>query len=179
MNIQNIIDKYYPEDNALKHIYMTHACKVAELSLDIASRHPELQLDVKFLEEAAMLHDLGIFLVDAPRIHCFGNAPYICHGYLGASLLRNDGYEKHALVCERHTGTGLSKELIEREGWPLPRIDMLPVSMEEQVICFADKFYSKTKYLEHARSFDAVLASMRKISDESVNKVQAWAEIFM
>lgn len=179
MNIQNIIDKYYPEDNVLKHIYMTHACKVAELSLDIASRHPELQLDVKFLEEAAMLHDLGIFLVDAPRIHCFGNAPYICHGYLGASLLRNDGYEKHALVCERHTGTGLSKELIEREGWPLPRIDMLPVSMEEQVICFADKFYSKTKYLELARSFDAVLASMRKISDESVNKVQAWAEIFM
>ncbi len=179
MNAQNIIDKYYPEDNELKYIFMTHARKVADMSLDIAQRHPELHLDTKFLEEAALLHDLGIFLVDAPRIHCYGSVPYICHGHLGATLLRNEGFERHALVCERHTGTGLSKELIMRQGWPLPHIDMLPQSIEEQVVCFADKFYSKTKYLEQARSYEAVLVSMQKISDESVEKIKAWAAIFM
>ena len=35
-----------------------------------------------------MLHDIGIFQTDAPGIHCFGSQPYICHGRLGAELLR-------------------------------------------------------------------------------------------
>ena len=44
--------------------------------------HPELSLDKDFLYEAAMLHDIGIFLTDAAGIHCFGDKLYICHGYL-------------------------------------------------------------------------------------------------
>ena len=108
MNAREIIDKYYPLDNELKAIYMTHACKVAELSLEMAHKHPELNLDLQFIEEAAMLHDLGIFLTDAPRIHCCGKAQYLCHGYLGAELLRSLGFERHAWVCERLTGTGLT-----------------------------------------------------------------------
>jgi uncharacterized protein len=147
--------------------------------LELAARHPELGLDVEFIEEAAMLHDIGIFLCDAPRIHCHGDKPYICHGYLGAELLRSLGYEAHAAVCERHTGTGLTKELIEREGWPLPLIDFVPVTLEEQLICFADKFYSKTKHLEQARTLEQVRESMRKISDESVEKIDLWAKMFM
>ncbi len=179
MNVNEIIDKYYPCDNELKRIYLIHAQKVASLALEFATRHPELCLDVDFIKEAAMLHDIGIFLTDAPRIHCFGNKPYICHGYLGAELLRSEGLHKHAAVCERHTGTGLTKEQILREGWPLPARDFVPVTMEEQLICFADKFYSKTKYLEQARTLQQVVDSMRKISDESVKKVEYWAGIFM
>lgn len=179
MDFQKIIDKYYPLENEQRRIYMTHARKVADLALDISRRHPELNADDAFIEEAAMLHDLGMFLVDAPRIHCFGDAPYICHGYLGANLLRNEGFERHALVCERHTGTGLSKELIESSGWPLPSKDMLPLSIEEQIICFADKFYSKTKFLEVSRTIEQVEESMRKISEESVEKIRNWAGLFL
>lgn len=158
---------------------MVHAQKVASLALEMAGRHPELQLDLTFVEEAAMLHDIGIFLTDAPRIYCFGNQPYICHGYLGAELLRELGYPQHAAVCERHTGTGLTKEQILREGWPLPARDFLPVSLEEQLICFADKFYSKTKFLEQTRTLPQVLDSMSKISDEAVKKVEDWAAMFL
>ncbi len=179
MNYQNIIDKYYPHDDELRRIYMTHACKVSDMALAISLRHPELSADNTFLREAAMLHDLGVFLVDAPRIHCHGEAPYICHGYLGAQLLRSEGYERHALVCERHTGVGLSAELIQREGWPLPARDMLPLSIEERIICFADKFYSKTKFLETSRTLSQVIDSMRKISDEAAGKVEEWAALFL
>ena len=179
MDFQKIIDKYYPLENEQRRIYMTHARKVADLALEISLRHPEFNADNEFIEEAAMLHDIGMFLVDAPRIHCFGDAPYICHGYLGATLLRKEAWERHALVCERHTGTGLSKELIEKEGWPLPCRDMLPVSIEEQIICFADKFYSKTKFLEVSRTMEQVVQSMRKISEESVEKIGYWAGIFL
>lgn len=178
MDINRIIDKFYPLDNELKKIYMVHARKVAELALDMASRHSELNIDKAFVHEAAMLHDIGIFLTDAPRIHCFGDAPYICHGHLGAELLRGEGLPRHAMVCERHTGTGLTKEVIVANGWPLPHVDMRPVTLEEQLICFADKFYSKTKYLHEPRSFLQVVESMRKISDEAVDKILEWERVF-
>ena len=53
-------------------------------------------------------------------------------------------FPRHALVCERHTGAGLSLKDIMDQKLPVPPREMLPVSMEEQVICFADKFFSKT-----------------------------------
>ena len=179
MDVNEIIDRYYPHDDELKDIYMTHARAVSDFALSLAHRHPELALDEQFIHEAAMLHDIGIFLTDAPRIHCHGTEQYLCHGYLGAQLLRSLGYERHARVCERHTGTGLTKEVILQNGWNLPARDFLPETLEEQLICFADKFFSKTKFLKHPRTFEQVVESMAKISTESVEKVQEWARIFM
>lgn len=143
MKVLDLIDKYYPQDNELKHILNVHSRSVADKALWIAGKHPELNLDTVFLEEAAMLHDIGIFLTHAPGIQCFGTEPYICHGYLGARLVRKEGFPRHALVCERHTGAGLSLKDIMDQKLPVPHREMLPVSMEEQVICFADKFFRK------------------------------------
>ena len=179
IDVKAIIDRFYPNDDELKRIYLVHARKVAELAMELADAHPELSVDRQFVEEAAMLHDLGIFLTDAPGIHCHGTEKYLCHGYLGAELLRELGYERHARVCERHTGTGLLKEQVQANGWNLPVKDYVPETVEEQLICFADKFYSKTKYLEQRRTFEQVVASMAKISDESVEKVRKWAEMFL
>ena len=72
---QAIIDKYYPLDNELRHILLTHSRSVAHLALALAKQHAELQLDLQFIEEAAMLHDIGIVLCNAPSIHCFGTHP--------------------------------------------------------------------------------------------------------
>ena len=152
---------------------------MADWALEMAARHPELNIDTQFVEEAAMLHDLGIFLTDAPRIHCYGTESYLCHGYLGAELLRGLGLERHARVCERHTGTGLTKEQIVANGWNLPVKDFVPETIEEQLVCFADKFYSKTKFLEQRRTLDQVVNSMRKISEESATKVLEWAKMFL
>ncbi len=179
MNVKEIIDRYYPCENELKNIYMVHARAVADFALGLARKHPELELDEAFVYEAAMLHDIGIFLTDAPRIHCYGSEEYLCHGYLGAELLRSIGLERHARVCERHTGTGLTKEVIERNGWNLPVKDFVPETLEEQLICFADKFFSKTKFLHEPRTFEQVVESMRKISEDSVKKVEKWAEMFL
>ena len=138
MDYQSIIDKYYPSENELRRILLVHSRQVADRSLKISKAHPELRLDEEFLEEAAMLHDIGIFRCDAPSIQCFGTEPYIRHGVIGAELMRQEGWERHALVCERHTGTGLSKRDIEQQQLPLPHQDYMPVALEEQVICYAD-----------------------------------------
>ena len=138
MDALAIINKYYPEDNELKHILLTHSRSVADKALWIADRHPELELDRQCFEAAALLHDIGVFLPAAPGIHCHGTHPYICHGYLGSELMQKEGYPRHALVCERHTGAGMSLQSILDQQLPVPHRDMLPVSLEEQVVCLAD-----------------------------------------
>lgn len=174
----DLIDKYYPEANELKHILLTHSRSVADKALEIADRHPELRLDKEFLFEAAMLHDIGIFLTDAAGIYCFGDKPYICHGYLGAELVRSEGYPRHALVCERHTGAGLSLEEIMEQGLPVPHREMLPVSLEEQVICFADKFFSKTR-LEQEKSVEKARRSIERYGKAGLQRFNRWCEQFL
>lgn len=178
MNALDIIDKYYPEANELKHILLTHSRSVADKALRIADKHPELNLDRSFLEEAAMLHDIGIFLTDASGIYCFGDKPYICHGYLGADLLRAEGFPRHALVCERHTGAGISLDSIKAQNLPIPHREMVPVSMEEQVVCFADKFFSKTR-LEKEKSVEGALKSISKYGEAGVARFNIWCERFL
>lgn len=173
----NIIDKYYPEDNELKRILLTHSRMVADRALLIARRHPELHLDETFVENAAMLHDIGIFKTDAPGIQCFGTEPYIMHGRLGAELLRTEGLEDYARVCERHTGTGITAQQIKERNLPLPVQDFLPETMEEQVICYADKFYSKS-HLERERTVEQTAESLRKFGSEGVARFMKWAEMF-
>lgn len=173
-----LIDKYYPQPDELRHILLAHSRSVAEKALWIADKHPELPLDKEFLYEAAMLHDIGIFLTDADTIHCFGTKPYICHGYLGADLLRAEGYPKHALVCERHTGAGLSLAAIIAQDLPVPHRDMVPVSLEEQVVCFADKFFSKT-HLEREKSVEKARKSLSRYGQEGVRRFDGWCEQFL
>lgn len=178
MNALAIIDNYYPEENELKHILLTHSRSVADKALDIARRHPELNLDTPFLEEAALLHDIGIFLTDAEGIHCHGVHPYICHGYLGADLLRKEGYPRHALVCERHTGAGLSLKQILEQDLPVPHREMCPVSMEEQVICFADKFYSKN-HLDREKSVEKAFKSVERHGGDGALRFRLWCDLFL
>lgn len=178
MDALAIINKYYPEDNELKHILLTHSRSVADKALWIADRHPELELDRTFLEEAALLHDIGVFLTDAPGIHCHGTEPYICHGYLGSQLLQEEGFPKHAMVCERHTGAGLSLKSIVEQNLPIPHREMLPVSLEEQVICFADKFFSKTR-LNEEKSMERALKSLSKFGEEGIVRFNEWCARFL
>lgn len=124
-----------------------------------------------------MLHDIGIVLADAPGIECYGTEPYIRHGLLGAEILRAEGLEAHARVAERHTGTGLTVEQITRQQLPLPARDFSPETLEEQVICYADKFYSKS-HLEREKTPEQVLRSLEKFGDEGVERFRRWMEMF-
>lgn len=169
MNALSLIDKFYPRENELKHILLTHSRSVADKALALAARHPELGLDLAFVEEAALLHDIGIFLTHAPGIGCTGEYPYICHGFLGADLLRAEGLPRHALVCERHTGAGLSLQDILHRELPLPHRDMLPVSLEEKLVCLADKFFSKT-HLEREKTLEQARRSVSKHGEEGARR---------
>jgi uncharacterized protein len=178
MDITHIIDAYYSGNSELKQLLLTHSRSVAKKALAIADKHPGYGLDRAFLYEASMLHDIGIFLTDAPGIYCFGDKPYICHGYLGAELLEKAGYPRHALVCERHTGAGISLEQIVKDRLPLPHRSMLPVSPEEQVVCFADKFFSKS-HPDIERTVEEALKSISRYGEDGIIRFNRWCDMFL
>lgn len=177
MDYNKIIDKYYPEVNQLRDIFLTHSTLVTRRALKICDAHPELYLDRTFVEEAAMLHDLGIFRCNAPGICCFGTEPYICHGMIGAEILRAEGYPRHARVCERHTGAGLTMDEIIAQNLPLPHRDFLPETLEEKVVCYADKFYSKT-HPDREKSLEKAEKSIARFGKDGLQRFLVWKELF-
>ena len=121
-----------------------------------------------------MLHDIGIIAVDAPGIDCHGTEPYLCHGVIGAEMLRRAGVpELYARVAERHTGAGLTADEIAAAGLPLPTDrSYMPETTLERLICYADCFYSKggdgrRKSLERVRaSMDRFGPTVRRRFEE-------------
>jgi len=175
----DIINKYYQPGTKGWHILTEHSKAVRDFALDIVSRHPELNADAQFVSDAAMLHDIGIFYTNAPDLGCYGDKPYICHGYLGRELLEKEGLPQHALVSERHTGAGLTQEEIIAQNLPVPHRDMLPVTVEEQIICFADKFFNKSKELTKPQMIEKIRRKLLKHGQQQLDRFNVWAERFM
>jgi uncharacterized protein len=96
---------------------------------------------------------------------------------IGGRLLRELGFERHARVCERHTGTGITKVQIERQQLPLPLADYIPETLEEQLVCYADKFYSKSRP-ERVLTVVETAQSLEKFGHEGVEKFLAWSRLF-
>ena len=174
--VYELIDKYYHDQPELRHILVTHSEQVRDRSLRIIALHPEWDVDKQFVEEAAMLHDIGILYCNAPKIYCTGAHAYIEHGFLGAELLRKEGLERHALVAERHTGSGISLEQVIRENLPIPERDYIPVSLEEKIICYADTFYSKA-HLGEEVELSKLRYNMWKYGHDAILRWDALAEL--
>jgi uncharacterized protein len=174
-----IIQKYYDKESQLYKDLVNHSIAVTNKAIEIAKKVPELHPDLKFIKEAAMLHDIGIYLTHAPKIGCNGKEHYMIHGYLGKQILEKEGYPKHALVCERHVGTGLSVEDIDRENIPIPRKNYFPQTIEEEIISFADKFYSKGQTdPSKEKTIEEIRKGLEKFGKERVDVFDSWLKKF-
>ncbi len=174
-----LFSKYYPNGHPARNVLVLHSNLVREKALRVVQQHPELNANVDFISEASLLHDIGIFLTNAPKIGCHGTYPYICHGYLGRQLLEKEGMPIHALICERHTGIGLTREEIISKQMPLPHRDMLPESIEEQIICFTDTFYSKGKHPDKEIPLKKIREKLIRFGPEKVIQFDHWCELFL
>lgn len=191
MDIPNIINLFYPEENGLRSLLLAHSMQVKNKALAILDSQecPVLKINRKLVEHGALLHDIGIGLCHAPTILCMGKEHYIRHGILGAARLRRLASEASfseddraelelcAKICERHTGAGLSKEDIIVQNLPLPHADFLPVSPEEKLICLADKFFSKSGDKQE-KNLENILKSMQKFGQDTVKRFQELCDFF-
>jgi len=56
---------------------------------------------------------------------------------------------------------------------------MLPVSIEEQIICYADKFFSKNGTLAvKEKSVEDIIRNLEKYGEEKVAKFKSWVNFF-
>lgn len=168
-DINWIFKKYYGDNPQLMRIVSIHSEKVAEKALEICEKK-NLPLDPKDIYCAALLHDIGVVKCNAPEIFAFGTLPYIQHGIEGKKILEKHGLFKYASVCLTHTGAGLTSKEIKDKNLPLPPIDMLPKTLLDKLICYADKFYSKGKNLTHEKSFEEICDQMKKYGNDSLKR---------
>lgn len=172
IDYNSIITQLYEPGSELYNILTRHSNCVAQLALKIADAH-QLDIDREQITAGAMLHDIGIIFTDAPGIHCHGTEPYIRHGILGARYLRSiDAPEWLARIAERHTGAGITAADIRERNLPLPEADYLPETQLEQLICYADKFYSKSGDMQQ-KSLERVIASLSKFPADTLSRFRA------
>ena len=177
----SIIEHFYPTDTPFRRLLIKHSEQVRDKALQILDGAKELPqpLDRNVVFVGAMLHDIGIGECHAPSILCNGSKPYIAHGIIGAEMLRglDASLEPYARICERHTGAGLSAEDIRRQNLPLPERDFLPETLEEKLICLADKFFSKSGDMKE-KPFTAVRQSMMKFGDDTIRRFDELCRLF-
>ncbi len=129
-----LLKKYAPNSRVFQ-LVLQHGKAVQKAAVVIgnAIAQNKRKVDVPFLKSAALLHDIGRFACPP------GTKGSVCHGFIGAQWLRKEGYPKHALVCERHVGSGITKKEIIAQKTGLPKKDFFPRTIEEKIICYADK----------------------------------------
>lgn len=189
-----IIQHFYPTDTPLRRLLILHSECVRDKALQIlqlSQPSQPLPVNPSLVIAGAMLHDIGICATHAPGILCEGDEPYICHGTIGARMLRQliaEGassaedaamLEACARICERHTGAGLTRENILTQKLPIePAVDLLPETPEEKLVCLADKFFSKSGDPTKEKSLEHVRRSMMKFGADSLERFEQLCTLF-
>ncbi|MBI2355021.1 MAG: HD domain-containing protein [Deltaproteobacteria bacterium] len=160
-------------------VVVTHGRAVAGLALAAARGLALPEAELGFIAEAAMLHDIGVCRVELAGLGLHAGQPYIMHGILGREILEGEGLPRHALVCERHIGVGLTLDDIVKQGLPLPLRDMTPQCLSEEIICFADLFFSKDPArLEQMKPVEQVRVKLAAFGADKVRIFDAWMARF-
>jgi uncharacterized protein len=178
MKAVELLEKYFTNKGALE-IILHHSRLVAAKALRIADSLGRGDIDRQFIEEAALLHDIGVCRTTSPRLCCHGPEPYISHGIIGREILEAEGLPRHALVCERHIGVGLTIADVIAQNLPIPKKDMVPLTIEEKIVSFADLFYSKKQGTVHIeKSPDQVRANLMRFGAHKVVIFDGWMQEF-
>lgn len=168
-DINWLFSRYYSDNPQLRRIVTVHSEQVAKKALSIL-KEKNLDLNPVDVYCAAMLHDIGVVKCYAPNIYAFGTMPYIFHGIEGRKILEKHHLHKYASVCDSHTGAGISRQDIIKNNILLPHKDFLPVTQLEKLICYSDKFFSKSKDLAYEKSPNEIISELEKFGKDSVKR---------
>jgi len=119
-----------------------HSIVVADIALEIANKIKKATLNKDLVEIGALLHDIG-----RSKTHGFK------HALIGGKILRERGFpEELARICERHILGGLDKE--DSREFGLPEKDYIPLTLEEKIVCLADKHTAGTNKVSIGERFE-------------------------
>jgi uncharacterized protein (TIGR00295 family) len=106
-----------------------HCRAVARVTLILAEGigRKGKKVDVEVAFGGALLHDIGRNRTQTVR-----------HGLEGSQILAEEGVDEAVVqIVRRHVGAGISPT--EAKSLGLPNFDYIPETLEEALVCFADK----------------------------------------
>lgn len=111
---------------------------------------PPRLIDEHVVTIGGLLHDIGTYQVfrhdgnDGEPLK-FSGKRYIQHGLLGYQYLLDEGVDESiAQFARNHTGVGLTQQMVVAQNLPLPPVDYLPTTLEQEIVMVADKYHSKS-----------------------------------
>jgi uncharacterized protein len=149
-----------------------HSEKVADKAIEIARKIKKVQVDINLIEIGALLHDIG-----RTKTHGFK------HALIGGKILKQRGFSnKLDRICETHILGGLDKEDAKKVG--LPEKNYLPLTLEEKIICLADKHMAGTREVSIRERFNRWFRKYGKTqlllkSKRNIEKIQKEIEELM
>jgi uncharacterized protein len=120
------------QKNSCSPKVITHCQAVASLALELAEefRLKNYFVDLALIEAGALLHDLG-----RSKNHS------VHHAVEGMKIAQTEGLPD-SIVCiiKRHVGAGITADEAAQLNWP--KDVYVPQSLEEKIVCYADKCIS-------------------------------------
>lgn len=173
--IRALHEKYAPSAEAFDLVF-THCEIVWGIAEQLLPASGGDAVDAELVRAGCLLHDIGVYRLfdDDGRLDHGG---YVRHGLLGHDLLAAEGIpEALCRFCSCHTGVGITAADVLAQGLPLPPADYVPVTREERLVMYADKFHTKASpprflsfpvYAEQARRFgEDKAAAFHALRDE-------------
>ncbi|NOQ67954.1 HD domain-containing protein [Patescibacteria group bacterium] len=155
-------------------IILNHSLSVLSKSVNIIARKKLYnKVDFNLIISGCLLHDIGAF--EFMKNFDKSQKNYLKHGIIGGKILRSEGLKKEALIAERHIGSGLSKNYIIENNLPLPKKDFLPITLEQKIICYADKFHSKNGKKD---TLESIKKEMRGFGEEPLRRFLELEKMF-
>ena len=110
-----------------------HEQSVMRKARNMAHNITTVPVNMELVKIGALMHDIG-----RTRTHDMN------HGIIGGAILRDLGFsDELARIAEVHSMAGLTAA--EAQQFGLPAKDYLPETIEEKLVCLADKYFIGTK----------------------------------
>lgn len=127
--------KYGSNDRIVSHC---QACATISKLLSERAAGQGRPVDEQAVVVGALLHDIGRTQTQT-----------VSHGHVGAGILEKEGVDDVVVeIVRRHVGAGISPEEAVSLGFPPG--DYVPETLEQKIVCFADKMLDGDK----ARPFE-------------------------
>lgn len=167
-------ERHAPTRAALDLVY-DHCLTVCAIAEQLAARVDDTDGDL--VRAGALLHDIGVYqLYDDAGV--LDHANYIRHGVLGYELLAREGLpERLCRFASHHTGVGISRDEVIRQGLPIPPGDYMAETREETIVMYADKFHTKTEPPSFVTAAEYT-ASTRRFGPDKVAAFEALRDQF-
>jgi uncharacterized protein len=166
--IETLHKKYAPNDRLFDLVF-THCKIVRDIAVQIAI-DKKLSVNEELLITGALLHDIGTYAF-IEQFEKTGESKYYQHAVAGYQIVKNEGVpEDVCKIVQHHMRLGLTKEQIKYESLDIPLEDYSPVTTEEEVVMYADKFHSKKPQFN---SYESYLSFIQQFGKEQVVKFES------